>query len=306
LTKKTTPQLTKSQQMMVDDGCPIDLVTITREERNAWWEKNPPRTFRIDPPQDDPRIQKEREIVEAIRKEQTDARINRMKNSLARKALKQVDHSRDYWDSRLARWRPIKIIQGDAMAKRWKVVPYNAAGEIVQRGATSIEEGTEQVQLLAKIAWSYHRCNKTDQESITKIIVEDAAGGYVREWTKATDAPLPKLPPTPHDKPVTDKPDEQPKKSKTKAKGNSKDKPAAPAKGKKPPPKPRGGPGIITTITEMIVRKIGASVDEMLAALSKQFPDKNPKGMRSTIITQMGRQGASKRDDDKRGKVYFK
>jgi hypothetical protein len=65
------------------------------------------------------------------------------------------------------------------------------------------------------------------------------------------------------------------------------------------------GPGVISTIIEMISREEGASKDEILKVLVKRFPDRDPDGMGKTIIIQANRNKSSKETDDARGIVYF-
>jgi hypothetical protein len=68
--------------------------------------------------------------------------------------------------------------------------------------------------------------------------------------------------------------------------------------------KPKG-PGVISTIVEMISREQGASKDEILKILVKKFPDRDPDGMSKTIIFQANRNKSSKETDDVRGIVYY-
>jgi hypothetical protein len=63
-------------------------------------------------------------------------------------------------------------------------------------------------------------------------------------------------------------------------------------------------PGIIATLMEMMRRKEGASRAEMLAELIRLHPDRDPKGMGSTVNIQSNKLSTSIREDGKRGKVY--
>jgi hypothetical protein len=65
-------------------------------------------------------------------------------------------------------------------------------------------------------------------------------------------------------------------------------------------------PGVIATIVENISKAKGATADETLEVLTKAFPDRDPDGMRKTVLIQSAKQCTSKEKDDKRGIVYFK
>lgn len=212
-----------------------------------------------------------------------------------KKNIAAIDHTNEQWDSRRCRWIPLLSKPKDeaTMARRWRIVPYDAAGEIIQRGVTSIEEGTDQVQLTGKMAHAFHRCNKG---SVHTIRVLDAADGWVRVWEADKDSPLPKL--TKEEEAEAEA--EAPPAPKAKAKGDGQAKPKAKRQGP-----PRSGPGVIATIAAMLKGKGGASVDEMVAGLVEQFPDRQESGMRNTVRAQITRQKAEKRDDKKRGVVFF-
>jgi hypothetical protein len=66
------------------------------------------------------------------------------------------------------------------------------------------------------------------------------------------------------------------------------------------------GPGVIATIVETISRAKGASIEELVAVLSKKFPNRGEDGMRATTRIQANRNCTSKEKDEKRGLVYFK
>jgi len=182
-----------------------------------------------------------------------------------------------------------------ANSMKWKIVPYDASGAIIQRGVTSVPAGTEQVQLYAKMAHCYHRCAKG---TVKKIIVHDAADGMRWDWEEGRDNPLP--PPEKEEAAPASA-------SKGKAKTDGKAKPEkVSGKKKRAPPPRKQGPGVISVVTDMISAKGGASMDEMMKELTKQFPDRDAASMKSTVRTQMGRQKAHKRQDDKRGTVWTK
>jgi hypothetical protein len=63
--------------------------------------------------------------------------------------------------------------------------------------------------------------------------------------------------------------------------------------------------GIIARITSLLANINGITIDEAVADLVREFPERDPAGMKSTVRTQMRRQGAKKRQDEKRGLVFF-
>lgn len=288
-------QWSPGQRQMVEDGFPAALL-LSSDERAGLWRRNPPKPIMFN----DPLLEQQRALRDQQRREAASIRITKLKASLARKRQTSFDHSNHRWDSIRNRWVPIESLKEDDMAKRWKVIPYNETGEIIQRGVTSIAEGTAQVELLAKMAHSYHRCAKG---TVKKVVVMDAADGIVRTWDAATDSPLPPPEKTTEAEPAAP----APKNSRSSV--NGKTPPAAKSKGKSGGGGKKGkGPGVIATIAELLAGagKKGLTIDEMVDHLAKKFPDREAKSMRSTVSVQMGRQGASRRKDEKRGVVFSK
>ena len=68
--------------------------------------------------------------------------------------------------------------------------------------------------------------------------------------------------------------------------------------------KPKGG--VIASIVEIISRERGATIDEIVAILSKKFPDRDEVGMAATARVQANANCTSKERDEKRGLVYFR
>jgi hypothetical protein len=276
--------LSDAQRMMIEDGYPIEIFELRKRQpidpappMSAW--QSPPKTV-------DPGVLREQDLREQARKEKTRIRLAKLKASQERKAAPKYDLSKYRWDSIHNKFVPLP--EEMQMAAKWKVVPYDADGAIIQRGVTSVPAGTEQVQLLGKMGFSFHRCAKG---SVKKIIVHDSADGYVREWNVETDNPLPKPD-------VVEEP--QPKQ----APGNKAKKLKGDKKAKSNGPRQGGKPGIIGTITELMSAKDGASIEEMVNALAKLFPDRKRDSMQSTVRVQTSRQKATKRTDPKRGTVY--
>lgn len=68
--------------------------------------------------------------------------------------------------------------------------------------------------------------------------------------------------------------------------------------------KPRGV-GVIATIVDTIKRDRGASQDEIVAVLTKKFPDRGEDQMRATVKIQANKNAKKKEKDEKRGLVYY-
>jgi hypothetical protein len=65
--------------------------------------------------------------------------------------------------------------------------------------------------------------------------------------------------------------------------------------------------GVIATIVEVISKGRGGTINEIVEALSKKFPERNPDSMRKTALIQANRNATSKdKTDEKRGLVYYK
>jgi hypothetical protein len=67
-----------------------------------------------------------------------------------------------------------------------------------------------------------------------------------------------------------------------------------------------GGVGIVDCIVKTISRDKGASIEELVAVLTKTFPDRNPDSMQATCSVQAWKNATSKGRDEKRGLVYFR
>jgi hypothetical protein len=64
--------------------------------------------------------------------------------------------------------------------------------------------------------------------------------------------------------------------------------------------------GVIAAIVECISKEKGSTIDETLAVLVKQFPDRAADGMRKTAMIQSNKQKTSKEAVDGRGTVFYK
>jgi hypothetical protein len=66
------------------------------------------------------------------------------------------------------------------------------------------------------------------------------------------------------------------------------------------------GTGVIATIVETISREKGGTIAEIVAILSKRFPDRNPDSMRVTSRIQANTHCTSKEKTDARGLIYYR
>jgi hypothetical protein len=69
--------------------------------------------------------------------------------------------------------------------------------------------------------------------------------------------------------------------------------------------KKKAGTGVISTIIAAISREQGASTKEIMAILTRKFPDRDADGMLATTRIQANRNCSSKAQEEKRGLVYF-
>ncbi len=99
------PVFTKSQQLMIEDGLPPELL-IPQSVRNDAWRDFPLRSIPLFDRMDRTRNEDEataafRAQVEEEKKQKARAQIARMKN---RFAAKEIDHSKMRWDPRKSRF----------------------------------------------------------------------------------------------------------------------------------------------------------------------------------------------------------
>lgn len=182
---------------------------------------------------------------------------------------------------------------------KWKITCLDAEGKTIERGSTSVPDDTGQVELFAKMGAAYFRCAKG---TVKKVRVESEAGELIREWEEGRNAEFPKPDP---------KAPKPPPKVEVVSAAKDRTKPGSKTKGGKVSATSKGKEGgvkkvgVIATIVETMSRKSGASVPEIVAVLLKKFPDRDEKGMTSTVRIQANKQSTSKEKDDKRGTVYY-
>lgn len=195
---------------------------------------------------------------------------------------------------------PICLISAEARAQDWErhkekermskliITPHLPNPDGVgadlanERGTTSIPVGSDRAAIADKVSRAALRSGKK-----TAVVVVTHGDGTVHSTWKVSDGfvtegtdsyPLPT---------ETKETDTMPTKTKTKkAAGDKK-------------------PGVIATIIETIGRASGASLDEIVAALKKAFPDRTVKGMTSTAKIQASKHAKRKEKSESRGLVYY-
>jgi len=63
---------------------------------------------------------------------------------------------------------------------------------------------------------------------------------------------------------------------------------------------------VIATIIACLSKPDGVSRKELLGALTRKFSERDPDQMANTINAQLSRHATSKKNDEKRGKVYYR
>ena len=71
-------------------------------------------------------------------------------------------------------------------------------------------------------------------------------------------------------------------------------------------PGANGAIGVIDTIIETISKEKGGSIAEIVAVLTKRFPDRDPDGMTKTARIQANKHANHKDRDENRGLVYYR
>jgi hypothetical protein len=298
-------QLTKAQKIMLADGLPKALL-ISQKERADWWDKHPPKPFRLIGGDDnDPQVIARRQMMEQLQQQQVLVRNNRFANLKAKKAREELDTTGMRWDATKARFVPDFFSQEYLKMPKWTITPYDANDAIIQRGLIQIGEGSGEVVVYAKMGMAFHRC---PEGAVKKIVVSNGGGEVIRQWDE-TMAPLQK--PTAEEKPATNGKGSDKSIKKAKAKGSKRAAKAVAApkssNSKSGKPSIPRGHGVIATVTECLTKagKNGVTVDEVLAVLKKSFPDRDPEAMIKTVRIQMSRQETTKVKNEKRGVVYF-
>ena len=300
-----SPKTASPQKPAVDDD--LSIPDFLRRQNGESLQSPPPS-----PPK--PRVEvrtKRFDIPLSMTEAEYDtvrARLEREAFS-AKRSSKPQSHEGERWNAQRCCWVPqhSEGIQKMA-ARKWKIIPYDESGEIIQKGVISTDEDTESSDLLDKIAIAFHKC---PEGTVHKVIVHDAADSVVKAWEADVDSPLP--PPVADEPPAAEPTPTKRKPAKAASKpAKAAKKPAKTAKAKavdgKPvraaKPRQGGRPGVISAIGDILKTRGGVTIDDIVKQLAKRFPERDPDSMRTTAKIQVKRQGAEKRDDKKRGVVW--
>src|ERR1043166_8059084 len=90
---------TKSQQLMVEDGLPPELL-ISQEQRAKEWEENPPRPL----PAFNETAKSQDQATLQLLSEMAVKKTVKTKNRIAKMLDKQVDRTGQRWDGRRGKW----------------------------------------------------------------------------------------------------------------------------------------------------------------------------------------------------------
>jgi hypothetical protein len=170
------PQPTLAQQAMINDGLPAELI-LSPSERHAAWEKSPPTTRFVIRQKNDEALRlaaKKRQL--AIQQEREAARIERRKKSTP-KSLQGLR-----WDVRTSKWisdgtvSASKPPQEDEMA-RLTITPYDAQGQLIKRGLTSINDTATQNEIDVQID---HAIQRGGAKRVARVEVTDKDGKSVQ------------------------------------------------------------------------------------------------------------------------------
>jgi hypothetical protein len=174
------------QLLMIEDGFPVQLFK-TKAERQAWWDANPPKFHTYQ----DPRLEAELQLRAQQKKEATAQRIARMQNQLNKKKLQKIDYFGLRWD-----WIKGRYIDDENKGFRYPptqeknnmdrlaITPFNAKGEIVARGVTSVKADATPEQIDAQITHAVKRGGVT---RVVRVEVKDTTGATIKEWTAAAE-----------------------------------------------------------------------------------------------------------------------
>lgn len=295
-----------------DEAIPAFLVISEDERRaarDAARQSPPPAPMQPAPTVDATRAAMEEALV-ARKKVKADKRIGRMRASLHAKSIPDAFRRWDSLKNKFVdtreedRERRKKFaaaagiqLESDTMDKL-HIIPYGVPGEgeerpKLARGVTTIAANAPDFEVESKVTSAALRAgSKTDM-----VEVVDAEGVVLETWAKVEGQN--KLESRSSGRTIAIM--RENKERETVAKKAAKKK----ANGARKAPPPNRGVGVIATIIETMKRDRGASVDEMVAVLSKKFPDRAADSMIKTARIQAAKNAKKKDKDDKRGLVYY-
>lgn len=298
-----------------------DFLRLTQEERNVAWLRRPlvaaPPMAKV-PQRVIPDLPEDLKIDMAARKKlKADKRLA---NMLAGVRYREIPAPFRHWDPRQSRFVDERIeqkrrleaaarrlgitlnITEDDMAKL-TIVPYLAGKDLPHtRGKTSIKDDASESDIHKKVAGAAIRAGR----QVQRVEVIDEKGELKGTWTvdegyenlyDGSGATISLAAVVANEEGGgPEQESDMAKKAKTKTASKKKSNGAGGNK----------GVGVIATILEAMGRDRGATAEEMVAILTKKFPDRKAEGMTSTVKIQAARNAKKKDKDEKRGLVYYR
>jgi hypothetical protein len=274
-----------------------EFVRLTAEQRAEAWVRNPPKPMAAttyQAKQLTPEALQFQAEYETVQRKKTTRRIHEM--LVKKQAVKSgQDTIGKTWNQKYCRWEVdlTKTPQENQNMAKFNIIPYDAAGTILERGKTSINADMHPDEIFAKMEAAAKRAGKR----AASVKVYDADGFVHRDWTipgvSETAAEIDTTSPVP----VNETESAMPAKKTKTAKSNGATKKAGNGTGKKP--------GVISTIVDMLGRASGTTVEECLDRLKEKFPDRKRESMMTTCKIQLARNAKSKDKSETRGLIYY-
>ena len=157
--------MNKAQQQMLDDGLPKAFI-MTKAERHALWEANPPKNTQAFL---DPRIEQDRKLREQIKQEQTQKRISALRASKGLNPIYNLAINPDH-------------TQENSMSK-YVIKPLDRHGHPVTRGMTSINNTAAEDQINEKVLAAIKRGGT----KVVNVLLINTLGEVVLAWEVTRD-----------------------------------------------------------------------------------------------------------------------
>lgn len=251
----------------------------------------------------------------------TEHRLARMKQSLEANKIppafrrwdpvrnRLVDERVDYQRRLKAVAASLGINLEDKDVEKITIVPYHKDAILpAERGRATSRTDAQDFEIQAKVVKA---ANRAGLSKVDRVEVVNANGEIREVWTlEGVDSEVKMLNKVGTETriPATIIDEEEstpmPRKAKSATKTKSKAKSAKRASNGNGNGAKRGV-GVIATIIETISRDRGGSLEEILAVLTKKFPDREAEGMTRTVRIQANKNARKKDRDDKRGLVYY-
>ncbi len=304
----------------MNDDMDIPDFLRRRKSDNAWLvppvvSTPKPAKKKAPPPPPPPKVEVVATIeFEVLKKNKTEKRLSQMKANLDRNKIPPAFRR---WDQRKSKWYDERIVSRQRMLAeaarlgitlenddmdKLTIIPYSD-DTIIERGRSSFPATAAEFEVQAKLVKS---ANRAGLKKITRLDLLNPDGSVRETWTVDFDNKLLQKVGAELTVPTTTTETENETMATTTKKKASGKKSAAKKTAKK---KANGGaargPGVIATIVETIKRDRGATHDEIIAVLTKKFPDRKEAAMLATVKIQANKNAKKKEKDDKRGLIYY-